>query len=66
MPEIEEEAIFISCCHALRLITGVGNDKLIVENLQLDAETAASIAWMINQPEPVPLRFKISIAEQEG
>lgn len=65
MPEIEDNVEFKLECDCLRFITTANCDKLILEHINLDAPTTASLAWLANQPSHTMLTMKIELTPQE-
>ncbi|HUW45761.1 MAG TPA: hypothetical protein VMW50_08195 [Dehalococcoidia bacterium] len=59
MPEIEEECTFEVSTKNCSFETQMnGTDRLILSKMDLSPETAASLAWLVNQPGTT-LRFEV-------
>ena len=62
MPEIPEVAEFTVPCDSGRLVTTANGDKLVLQDINLDATTNAALAWLVNQEPGTPLHVEIKLA----
>lgn len=61
MAEIDEELVLDLNCETTRVITSANGDKIIIENLDLTSEQAATMAWLINHPVGTMLTLQLQI-----
>ncbi len=61
MAQIPEVCIFTTKADAVVFETTTNGDKLCINDLSLNKEQAASLAWLINNEDTTNLKFKITL-----
>ena len=59
MPEIEPEVTFGMVTNNMVLHTQANGDTIVLREIHLAKEQAATLAWLINHPDTTPLEVQI-------
>jgi len=58
MPEVNENCEFLVCCDQAKFSTQTNGDVLLIRRINLNADQAASLAWLINQIGQLKVEIK--------
>lgn len=64
MATIPEVCVFTTKADSVVFETTTNGDKLCIDNLELNKEQAASLAWLINNEDTTNLKFKITLVAE--
>ena len=59
MPEIEDKVIFILETDKLKLITSTDGSRLIISDIDLTRERAASLVYLISSQQDLQIEIKL-------
>lgn len=59
MPEIEEEVQFNTTTDQMDFNTKTNGDRLIISDLRLTKEKAATMAWLVNHTQDLTIEIRL-------